>query len=236
MTTVQRILHTRSNSIFLLGLFVLTLASACNSGETSTATDSNGPPPPPAPAFVGYFEADAGSENLPGPLLSLTLMEDRGAELITDSMNYKPESVEIGEWVSDEGGKIDVTLTPMDFSAERTIHLELIGENLLWTGEGNEVVFQPADQVAGRIRELIMWVAPDQVDCGEGKKCFQVSFGDTQSPGPLQRFYDPIAGFLWHPGIAYKIKVKETYKGDNSLEASSVKYELVEILLQKSIE
>lgn len=216
-------------------LLLGTLGCKKEPGAQTPVVDT--PPPPPPPRFVGYYEADAGSENLAGPLLSLSLMPDKGAELITDSMNYKPELVEVGDWESLGKGKIDVYLTSVGSNQQREIHLEMIGDNLVWTGSGNDLVFRPADQVVGRIRELIMWVGPDKVDCmGDGPmRCFQVSYGDTQSPGELENFYDPIEGFLWHPGTAYKIKVKETYKGENSVDASSIKYELVEILLQQSL-
>lgn len=225
-----------SQGILSAGI-VLIMLSGCKSDQSQDQGDTFVPPPPPPP-FVGYFEADAGSEDLAGPLLSLNLMADKGAELVTDSMNYKPERVEIGDWSKIGENKLEITLAGVSYSSERTIHLELIGENLVGSEEGMDVVFQPADQVVGRIRELVMWVGADKMPCGGDSKeqCFRVSYGDSKSPGPFENFYDPIEGFLWHPGTAYKIKVKETYTGDSELDASSVKYELVEILFQKVME
>ncbi|NND86325.1 MAG: DUF4377 domain-containing protein [Nitrosopumilus sp.] len=82
-------------------------------------------------------------------------------------------------------------------------------------------------------KEKIIYIAPNLVDCvGVGpQKCMQVRYDENSS---WQNFYDSIKGFDFVEEKSYKISVKVTDVKNPPADASSKKYELVEILDQKS--
>jgi hypothetical protein len=74
-----------------------------------------------------------------------------------------------------------------------------------------------------------MWVKEDLVDCeGEGPmKCMQVRAGDAAE---WSYFYSRIEGFEHEPGFRYELRVKVTPVGSPAADASSLRYELVEVV------
>lgn len=82
------------------------------------------------------------------------------------------------------------------------------------------------------------WVNSLKTECdaGAGKaQCLQVFKGEDVSNAQWTLFYAPIEGFTFEPGFLQKIKVKETQLEDSEVpaDASSIKYELVEVIEKK---
>lgn len=74
-----------------------------------------------------------------------------------------------------------------------------------------------------------MWIEPDLVPC-EGvapMECMEVSYTEDGEP---QLFYDQIDGFTFSPGTAYVIDVRVTEVENPPADASSLSYELVEVV------
>jgi len=87
--------------------------------------------------------------------------------------------------------------------------------------------------------EHIYWINSLKVECtGVGKMmCMQVQKSDEFTDDNWQLFYDEIKGFDFEEGYIYKLIVKETErpKSEVPADASSVVYELVEVL-EKNID
>jgi len=77
-----------------------------------------------------------------------------------------------------------------------------------------------------------LYVAPKQVDCtgASSQKCYLVR---TSTEGNWIMHYQEINGFEYEPGFSYKIKVKREKRKHVSMDGSSYKYILVDILEQK---
>lgn len=74
-----------------------------------------------------------------------------------------------------------------------------------------------------------MWIEPELVEC-EGvapMECMEVSYTEDGEP---QLFYDQIDGFTFTEGTAYVIDVRVTEVEDPPADASSLSYELVEVI------
>lgn len=82
--------------------------------------------------------------------------------------------------------------------------------------------------------ESIYWVNSQKVDCvGVGPmRCTQVQKGAKLGEQDWEFFYDEIEGFDYEEGYIYKLMVKETSKPKNEVpaDASSIRYELLEVL------
>jgi heat shock protein HslJ len=81
------------------------------------------------------------------------------------------------------------------------------------------------------INEQIMWINSAKVDCVgvAPMKCMQVKNSENEA---WSNFYQGIKGFNFEPGFRYKLKVTVTELDKSNLpaDASSLAYELVEIL------
>ncbi|NJX14640.1 DUF4377 domain-containing protein [Tamlana crocina] len=82
------------------------------------------------------------------------------------------------------------------------------------------------------------WVNSLKTECdaGAGKaQCLQVYNGDDVTNATWTLFYAPIEGFSFETGYLQKIKVKETQRDAANVpaDASSIKYELVEVIEKK---
>ncbi len=77
------------------------------------------------------------------------------------------------------------------------------------------------------------YVAPYKVDCMgvAPMKCLLIK---KTPEGQWQNFHSAISGFEHQPGIEYTIKVKETPVENPPADASSISYELVEIIESKA--
>jgi len=77
----------------------------------------------------------------------------------------------------------------------------------------------------------IYWVNAERVPCVgvAPMECLQVK---RSQDDPWQNFYARIDGFDFEPGFTYKISVRETKlpPGQVPADASSIRYELIEIL------
>lgn len=81
------------------------------------------------------------------------------------------------------------------------------------------------------LNEQIMWINSAKVDCVgvAPMKCMQVKNSENEA---WSNFYQDIKGFNFEPGFRYKLKVavNELDKNNVPADASSLAYELVEIL------
>ncbi len=82
------------------------------------------------------------------------------------------------------------------------------------------------------------WVNSFKTECsaGAGKaQCLQVYKGEDLANAEWNLFYAPIEGFTFEPGTLQKIKVKETQLDASEVpaDASSIKYELIEVVEKK---
>ena len=84
--------------------------------------------------------------------------------------------------------------------------------------------------------EKTIFVAAEQVDCRAGaggpRKCLQIR---EDANAEWENFYDQIAGFEWQEGMEYELRVRVIPVENPPADASSVKYELIEIVNQTSI-
>jgi heat shock protein HslJ len=84
------------------------------------------------------------------------------------------------------------------------------------------------------VTEKKYWVNSFKIDCeGVGlMSCLQVQENDKINPDAWFNFYSNIEGFDYRPGFVYKIKVRETELDESQVpaDASSVMYELIEVL------
>lgn len=84
------------------------------------------------------------------------------------------------------------------------------------------------------VSEKTYWINSFKVDCeGVGAmSCLQVQQNDKIDPNGWLNFYSNIEGFDYRPGFVYKIKVRATEldKSKVPADASSIKYELIEVL------
>lgn len=80
--------------------------------------------------------------------------------------------------------------------------------------------------------EKIFWVNSSKIACeGVGKmNCLQIKRGEDFDALRWESFYSNIKGFDYQPGYIYKIKVNETKRENVPADASSLEYELVEIV------
>jgi len=80
--------------------------------------------------------------------------------------------------------------------------------------------------------EKIFWVHSSKISCeGVGKmNCLQVKRGEDFETLRWESFYSNIEGFEYQPGYIYKIKVNESKRKNVPADASSLEYELVEVL------
>ncbi|MCU4157320.1 DUF4377 domain-containing protein [Carboxylicivirga sp. A043] len=85
------------------------------------------------------------------------------------------------------------------------------------------------DTKATKSDTSVLFVAPYKVDCvGVGPmNCLLVKREINQQ---WENFYSPIKGFQHEAGISYKIKVKTRKKKNIPADASSLAYELIEII------
>lgn len=76
-----------------------------------------------------------------------------------------------------------------------------------------------------------LYVHDHQVDCHGfiPQKCFKVK-RSLEEPWSLD--YDGIEGFVWQPGIIYKLSVRDKWIGEH-MDAGSYVTELVKILATK---
>lgn len=84
------------------------------------------------------------------------------------------------------------------------------------------------------VSENTYWVNSFKVDCvGVGPmSCLQIQRGDELGATEWQNFYSNIEGFDYRPGLIYKLKVRETKLDPANVpaDASSIKYELIEVM------
>jgi heat shock protein HslJ len=81
---------------------------------------------------------------------------------------------------------------------------------------------------------MTIWVGPETADCeGVGPQtCLQVKFAADQD---WQLFYDTIVGFEYEPGFEYELLVSKTNIANPPADASSIRYELVEVVQQTAV-
>ena len=84
--------------------------------------------------------------------------------------------------------------------------------------------------------EKTIFVAAEQVDCQAGagapRKCLQIRESQNAEWEP---FYDQIAGFEWQEGMEYELRVRVIPVENPPADASSLRYELIEIVSQTSV-
>ncbi len=84
--------------------------------------------------------------------------------------------------------------------------------------------------------EKTIFVGAEQVDCQAGaggpRKCLQI----RESPNAeWEAFYDQIAGFEWQEGTEYELRVRVIPVENPPADASSLRYELIEIVKPTSV-
>lgn len=84
-------------------------------------------------------------------------------------------------------------------------------------------------------QEVRVFIGPVRVPC-EGaapQECFQVKYTPEEE---WQLFYDQIEGFRWEPGFSYELRVNVYQVENPPADASSLRYELVEVLSRMPVE
>lgn len=78
-------------------------------------------------------------------------------------------------------------------------------------------------------RRVVMYVASELADCVGvvPMKCFRVRYAPDDE---WQLFYDEIIGFDFEPGFDYELSVEVTEVADPPADASSLRYELLDVL------
>ncbi|MCA9987528.1 MAG: META domain-containing protein [Anaerolineales bacterium] len=86
----------------------------------------------------------------------------------------------------------------------------------------------------GAATEQTLFVGPEQVDCtGVGpQKCLLVK---ESADAEYTYFYDAIVGFTWEEGFEYELVVRVVNIPEPPMDASSLRYELVEIVSQTEV-
>jgi heat shock protein HslJ len=86
----------------------------------------------------------------------------------------------------------------------------------------------------GAATEQTLFVGPEQVDCtGVGpQKCLLVK---ETADAEYTYFYDSIVGFTWEEGFEYELIVRVVNIPEPPMDASSLRYELVEIVSQTAV-
>lgn len=81
---------------------------------------------------------------------------------------------------------------------------------------------------------ITIWVGPETADCVgvAPQSCLQIKF---EEDGEWQLFYDNIDGFDFVPGFAYELVVTQTTLTDVPADASSLRYELVEVVSETAV-
>ena len=79
-----------------------------------------------------------------------------------------------------------------------------------------------------------LYIAPKQVDCTgvSDQKCYLIR---RSTEGNWILHYDEITGLEYEPGFSYKIKVKKVQIKNPPMDASTIKYDLVEVLEKKDV-
>ena len=83
--------------------------------------------------------------------------------------------------------------------------------------------------------EKTLYIGPELVDCVgvAPQKCMQVK----ETPdGEYQDFYDPIQGFTFEPGYNYVLRVQVERLSTAPSDASSLKFNLIEVVEKTAIE
>ena len=86
----------------------------------------------------------------------------------------------------------------------------------------------------GATTEQTLFVGPEQVDCtGVGpQKCLLVK---ESADAEYTYFYDSIVGFTWEAGYEYELVVRVVNLPEPPLDASSLRYELIEIVSRTEV-
>ena len=87
----------------------------------------------------------------------------------------------------------------------------------------------PAEKPEAPPEEKTIFIGPEKVECvGVGPmECYQVK---EDPNAEWQFFYDEIEGFEWEPGYTYEIRVAIHQVENPPADASSLRYELIEII------
>lgn len=103
------------------------------------------------------------------------------------------------------------------------------------TPDGSSSGDVPVDRPGTITDEITMFVGPEMVDCvGVGpQKCLQVKF---EKDAEWELLYSGIEGFEHEEGIEYELRVNKIQSVNQPADASSINYELVEIVSQSETE
>ena len=82
---------------------------------------------------------------------------------------------------------------------------------------------------------ITLYVDSEQVDCVgvAPQKCLRVK---TDPDGEWQLFYAPIEGFEYEAAFIYELKVNTFDVPNQPADASSIRYELVEVVSKEAVE
>ena len=93
---------------------------------------------------------------------------------------------------------------------------------------------EPEDAPTGETETVMMWVAGETADCVgvAPQTCLLIKF---EEDGEWQFFYDSIAGFEHVVGIEYELLVTKSEVENAPADASTLRYELVEIVNETAV-
>lgn len=217
------------------------LLAACQGSPKTGGTDSTQTTAVTAVASPeGYYEARLPAASSPGRLITISISDPGDVQMITDYMNSTPEIVQMGNWTTQDSGRLMITLVTVGSGNPQkdTLIFRQDGESLRYEGSSygsDGLTLVRKEKPAPAAKELIIWVR-SEAECDRGPgfgktKCYEVHYGDKAAMADeWERLMEPIDGFKFEKGQVYKLRVNRIPRDPRIQDVGAYEYKLIEVV------
>ncbi|RPE13597.1 DUF4377 domain-containing protein [Chitinophaga lutea] len=228
--------------ILLLPLAAMVLFTSCQNSPKSGTSDSTQTSISVPATPEGYYEANLPAASSPGRLIALSVVDGGEVQMTTDYQNSTPEIVQMGNWATQDSGRLLVTLVTVGSGNPQkdTLYFKQDGKSLRYEGANygsDGLTLVRKEKPAPATKELVIWVK-SEAECDRGPgfgktTCYEVQYGDklmTPATEPWEKLMEPIDGFKYEKGHLYKLRVNRIPRDPRIQDIGVYEYKLVEVI------